>query len=60
MARVKFLRDDTPFRRGDEKDCKPAEAEKLIRQGVAEGVDEEPRATRSRKARKAKRETQSE
>ena len=56
MVRVRFLRDDTPFRRGDEKDCAPAEAEKFIRQGVAEGVDEEPKVTRSRKARKTKRE----
>jgi len=53
---VRFLRNDTPFRRGDEKDCSPAEAEKFVRQGVAERVDGEPRASRSRKARKMKKE----
>ena len=61
MVRVRFLSDDTPFRRGDEKDCSPAEAEKFVRQGVAETVSEPAaRATRSRKAKNTKSVDQSE
>ena len=33
---VHFIKQDSPFMPGDVKSCTPAEAEKFIRQGVAE------------------------
>lgn len=36
---VRFVRDDAPFQVGQEKEFSPAEAEKFVRQGVADFVD---------------------
>lgn len=38
-VRVRFVRDDAPFKRGDLKDCTVAEAEKFQRQGLVELED---------------------
>lgn len=38
-VRVRFVRDDAPFKRGDLKDCTPAEAAKFQRQGLVELED---------------------
>lgn len=38
-VRVRFVRDDAPFKRGDLKDCSPAEAAKFQRQGLVELED---------------------
>lgn len=38
-VRVRFIRDDSPFKRGDLKDCTVAEAEKFQRQGLVELED---------------------
>jgi hypothetical protein len=37
-VQVRFLRNDSPFRVGDVKICEPAEADKFVRQGVAERI----------------------
>lgn len=38
-VRVRFIRDDAPFKCGDLKDCTVAEAEKFQRQGLVELED---------------------
>lgn len=38
-VRVRFVRDDAPFKRGDLKDCTVPEAEKFQRQGLVELED---------------------
>jgi len=38
---VRFVRDESPFQRGQTKECLPSEAEKFVRQGAAEYEEEE-------------------
>jgi len=38
---VRFVRDESPFQKGQTKECLPAEAEKFVRQGAAEYAEDE-------------------
>lgn len=40
-VRVRFIKYDAPYEAGQEKECTVAEAEKLVRNGVAERIEEE-------------------